>query len=403
MRKRLTFAVLFIFLVCMTTVCCNASADEYVKVGLRYDSAVTTAEISSSAGLRLCTAGEDSITAEKTNPLDGYGDIYLKLRDGKVEVTTHSGKSITTLTGDGTECLISADYFRSNAYVCFDETVYRGGIIPYINENGGLNIINYVDVEDYVKGVLDKEMNHSSNLEALKAQAVSARSFAAAHEGLHASQGFDVCTGDHCQCYSGVAGEYASIVRAVESTRGEILYYEGEPVPGYYCANSGGCTENSEDVWSESLGYLRSVEDPYSPEYKWSVSMKQSELTDLLASRNIGTITAVTINGLNESGSVQAVTFTGTNGSYHAVKDEVRFLPGMKSNFFTIDSSKGRVEKNGDSTTVYLDKASDELKIKGKGFGHGIGMSQQGAQEMGKRGFTYREILEFYFTDIEVR
>lgn len=403
MKKRLIPAVLLLMILfCAGTVSSDASTGEYVRVGLRFDSEETTGEISSSAGLKLCRAGEESMT-ELSDILDEYGDIYLVLADGKVEVTTHSGKRITTLTGDGTECIVSADYLRNNSYVCFDETAYRGGIIPYINESGQLNIINFVDIEDYVKGVLDREMNHSSNLEALKAQAVTARSFAAANEGLHESQGFDVCTGDHCQCYSGVAGEYASIIRAVDATRGEILYYDGEPVPGYYCANSGGVTENSEDIWSESLGYLRSVLDEYSPEYTWSVSMKQSELTKLLASKHIGTVTSVTIDGLNASGSVNSITYTGTEGSYTAVKDEVRSLPGLKSNFFTIGTSRGRMAQNGDVTTVWLDEPSDQLKISGRGFGHGIGMSQQGAQEMGRRGLSYMDILTYYFTDIEIR
>ncbi|MGI6206488.1 MAG: SpoIID/LytB domain-containing protein [Anaerovoracaceae bacterium] len=469
MKKRIItiFALLFALTTCaVPSISAHAADSEFITIGLKYQSSDSTAELSASEGLKMCTKGSNSIEAA-SDVLDGVGDIVLTLTNGEIVVTDKKGNELTTLTGDGTECITSADYFSTDDYISYDGTSYRGGIIPYINSSGQMNILNYVDMDDYIKGVLHKEMSQSSNLEALKAQAVTARSFAEYKKNTHSSQGFDLCATSHCQNYIGVKGEYTSTNEAVESTSGEMIYYEGEPVAGYYFANSGGHTENSEDVWTAKLGYLRGIKDEYSPEYTWTETFTREELTNIFSSQGLGTVTSVKVDSYNDSGYAASLTVTGTDKSVTYTKDKIRSAfsgTSLKSRMFTLDTNGGTLTgSNGETisssdnsviyaitskgkevlgnvlsvlslegessinldglkildgsgnittvsaaetsepTTVTFSSDSDTLIINGRGNGHGVGMSQQGAIEMGEQGFSYTDILNYYYTDIEVK
>lgn len=342
--------------------------------------------------------------------------------------------------------------------------------MPYINASGQMNIIDLIDIEDYVKGVVSAEIGSKTHMEALKAQAVTTRSFAGAKGGTHASQGFDVCSTTHCQVYSGVSAEYDTTNAAVDATAGQMIYYDGKPVTAFYFANSGGYTENSEDVWVSPLGYLRSIKDEFSPEYNWEVRLTGAQLTSALASKGIGKVTGVSIDSRNPSGYVSSLTVSGTNGSVTVTKDPIRSVfksaASLKSRMFNISTVGGqvignnndavtaseyyyayndsgvskldnsvsvisnyestRISLNGMSilgsegikkavsggaaaapisggTTVKLNGDNDVLIISGKGYGHGVGMSQQGAQVMGQQGYSYIDILKYYYTGIDVR
>ena len=327
-----------------------------------------------------------------------------------------------------------------------------------------MNIINYLSVDDYVRGVVHSEIGQSSHIEAIKAQAVAIRSYAVTNKGNHSAQGFDMCATTHCQVYSGADSEYESTNRAVDETAGELVYYGGQPVAAYYFANSGGHTENSEDAWVTELGYLRGIEDEYSPEYTWTVRLTRADLNDTFASRGLGTVESITIDSVNESGYAASVTVNGSRDSITYTKENIRSALGtsLKSRNFTFDTEGGTLtgealpgggktyyglsslgtgtlgqsvsvlsadgvttkslngmtalgaggttavfsaSSSGTSggTTVMFDDDSDVLIINGKGYGHGVGMSQQGAQQMANLGFTYRQILQYYYTGIEVR
>ncbi len=514
MRKRfLRASVLSIFAVtsiaAATAVSFGDDVDEesFIKVGIAYGSSAPDAvTVSAEAGLALCSTYGDELT-KSDDVLDDVTSVTLKKSSQGVAVCDDSGEVLAVLKGDGSECIASKDYFSSNDYVEYKGDAYRGSIMPYINSNGQMNIINYLNIEDYVKGVLDSEMGHGSNIEALKAQAVTARSFAAANGSKHASQGFSVCTTSHCQVYSGVSGEYERTNQAVDETRGQLMYYNGEPVAGYYSANSGGHTENVEDVWGgEALGYLRGKEDVFSPELNWTVELTKSQLNSAL-SEKIGDVRSVTVDSVNDSGYVASITITGSKSSITVIRDSIRSAFGpaasLKSRLFTI-SKKGtgayagrisalsepsgqeesvddgsgmqtsdaagpegsyyalgsgsvsilsdslyalsslgaaQADLNGmnildgdgrmikaelqtaepsadpdtqddpyqddpsdtNGGTVYLSDSGDVLVISGRGYGHGVGMAQQGAQQMGNQGYSYIDILNYYYTDIEIK
>jgi len=461
-------------------------SDYYAKVGIAYGgNAPEKFTISASGGLKL----SEVYNAEKLpdnsgqSDLDGLSSITV-VNDGGVikvydtviydsDLFDPDLDMICTLAGDGTEFISAASYFDESTPVSYNGKAYRGGIIPYLNSSDQMNIINYVSSDDYVRGVLHAEIGQSSDPEAIKAQAVATRSFAYANKNTHKAQGFGVCNTTHCQVYKGISGEYPSTEAAAAATSGEMIYYNGKPVAVYYCANSGGHTQNSEDVWVSKLGYLRGVKDEYSPEYNWKVELTKAQLDNAVAGRGIGEVTAVSIDSYNSAGAAASVTVHGTEGKYTVKKDNIRSVfsgTSLKSTMFTfsteggsttpvtggvsqspeasyyaMDSGGSKVKLgsslfavsasgvskislggsyilgadgvktmaqetgNGGSEDViagdviYLDDDTDKLIINGKGYGHGVGMSQQGAQVMGRMGFTYKEILHYYFTDIEIK
>ena len=475
-RKSIAWALTFVLVFAMFTFTAGAASEEYIKVGLRYGSSETTAQITSDSGFALAAAGDNAIRA--TGETYDTDTLTLQLSGGAVQVKDSAGKVLTTLKGDGTECIVGGEYpSTGDDKVKFGGKNYRGGIIPYINASGQMNIINYLSTDDYARGVVHSEIGQSSHIEAIKAQAVAIRSFAITNKGKHSSQGFDICTTVHCQVYSGADSEYESTDQAVEETKGEMVYYQGKPVAAYYFANSGGHTENSEDAWVSALGYLRGKEDPYSPSYTWTVELTRADLTKTFASEGLGTVESISIDSVNDSGYAASVTVHGSRNSITYTKEAIRSALGvsLKSRNFTFSTEGGTLsdgsttevpeqpsviegqtvyglgasgmnalgsevsvisasgtttktlngmtalsasgtkiivtgEENSGSggtvtggTTVTFDDDSDVLIINGKGYGHGVGMSQQGAQQMAKQGFTYRQILEFYYTGIEVK
>ncbi|MBR2736195.1 MAG: SpoIID/LytB domain-containing protein [Firmicutes bacterium] len=467
-------AALFFVLLIVGAVSASAdsSSPKYIKIGLQKGAA--TATVKSDSGLTLCKAGNNTVTPSSSGALNGQTTVALVLSGGKVYVRSgsSSGKILATLNGDGTECVVSAGYFSSGDYVTVDGKSYRGSVMPYINSSGRMNVLNYVEMDDYIRGNLHQEMSQSSNLEALKTQAIAARSYAESLRNYHKSQGCDLCnlssswSCGQCQSYLGVSGEYPKTDQAVRETAGRMMYYQGKVITAFYFANSGGHTENCEDSFVAPLGYLRGVRDDYAPDNSWSRTFTRSQLSSLFPS--VGTVTSVSVDRYNESGYAASLTVRGSKGSVTKTKEGIRSAFSLKSRNFTFSTSGGKlsnvqrpstqlqdntlycalssagqrllgntlsvisadgvseVKLNGLkildgsryittasleeepanallSSTVTLSSNSDTLTINGKGWGHGVGLSQASAIEMGKQGFTCDQILHHFYTDVEIR
>lgn len=243
--------------------------------------------------------------------------------------------------------------------------------------SGALTVVNFVDLEDYVKGVVPYEMSSSWPLEALKAQAVCARTYVATNQNKYRAYGFDVTNNTSCQVYRGLSGANETTDRAVDETAGLFVRYQGELCQVLYFAADGGATEDSENVWSDAvIPYLRGVEDPYEADIdfyckSWSKTVPRSQTGDIsLTNTRMGNVMTVTANGK---------TYT---------KDAVRtFLSNIGSPY------------NSRRFTVSYNAADDTYTINGSGYGHNLGMSQWGAYSMAaKHNKTCEEIISFYFT-----
>ena len=276
-----------------------------------------------------------------------------------------------------------------------------------------------MDLEDYLVGVVAAEMPADFHLEALKAQAIAARTYAISHLGTYKQRGFDLLSSVASQAYNGVKNETASVREAVNATRGQILTYEGKPISAYYSANSGGYTDLPPVTWKFYPPYLQAVPDPklnahdgfpapatlaawvkerlpsfsanpkYSARsaYRWQVIVPRTEIEDRLrASADIGEITGLITLGRQKSGRVEQVLIRGTKGNYLVKGDNIRStLGGLRSNLFVVIPKMGK------------DGLPDYFFFTGAGFGHGVGLDQSGAAGMAAEGWTARQILEHYY------
>lgn len=236
---------------------------------------------------------------------------------------------------------------------------------------GKINVINVVDLEDYVKGVITFEMSASWPAEALKAQAVCARTYAA-YQSKHNSRNFDVCSTNDCQVYRGAAASTSASDAAVDATKGLMLYYDGKLVEAYYYSSNGGASENSENVWSAALPYARGKIDPYEatisiPGYSYEKTYTADELTALLQKKgySIGTIASVQPT-YTDLGNIYSIEFTDTTGKSITVKKEsCRLLFSTGSMRFTISAdgttSPTQPTDPGTSGTYYINGQGSQV------------------------------------------
>ncbi len=279
----------------------------------------------------------------------------------------------------------SAEVFSPTGMARLNGSPYRGRFAFRV-EGGGLLVINKLGLEGYLRGVVPKEMIPSWPIEALKAQAVAARTYVLYQMEKRRDRSFDVDATVLSQVYGGVRAERPSTDRAVAETRGQVLRSGNRLVLAYFHANSGGFTEDAGNVWRVSLPYLRSVEDPYSSrrDSSWNYGLSLSELSRRLRRRGVrvGRIERVVPLGRYRSGRIKAFRVEGIRGSAR-----------VSGNRFRMGVGAGRMR----STLAELYKDGGRLVMRGRGFGHGVGMSQWGANVMAKRGMSYREILSFYY------
>lgn len=240
-----------------------------------------------------------------------------------------------------------------------------------------LTLVNFVGLEPYVKGVTPYEMSSGWPLEALKAQAVCARTYVASHMNGSPANGFDVTGTTTSQVYYGTLDASANSDRAVDETAGKFVRYEGKLCETFYFAADGGATEDSENVWVTAVPYLRGVVDPYEKDIdfyckSWSTSVSHAAVGDI-------SITYTPIGN--------AMTVTVGDKTYS--KDAVR----------TFLTSVCGLRYNSRHFTVEYDAAADAYSVVGGGYGHNCGMSQWGAKAMAEvHGKTYEEIISFYYT-----
>lgn len=406
-------------------------AVDTIKIGLFYgSSAKESVSIGSESGFYM-----------------GYETDGEFVKDAKLTET-----DITVTSGEGTTVAIGsyiyeADQFPTlypiNGYVTVDGVKYRGGMQFKRIDGGALTVINVVDIEQYLYSVIGKEMSPSWNIEALKAQAVCARGFAISNYNKFSKYGFNLDTTTTSQVYKGVSTETESTRRAVDETKGQVLKHGGKIIQSIYCASMGGASANAENVWGGSYPYLVSVTDPYenpdeATRYSWSITLSADDIKKCLsdAGINIGDITSVEIVSQDDAGYVTELLFTGTNGTHTVKKSSCRTIFGGKlhSQRYTIAGGEetypniSMISADGiftkPSNEVYVRGAgkmsvlnvlssvitkifapqsgntvsSGEYTFNGNGWGHGVGMSQWGAKAMADKGFTYEDILTFYYT-----
>lgn len=369
----------------------------------------------------------------------------------------------------------------------FKDYRYYGGFRYERIGGGNLTVVNIVDLETYIKGVVPYEMSSSWPLEALKVQAVCARSYAYIniHSGKHTSYHFDVCNTTDCQVYYGAGSKNAGYQatertdQAVDETAGEYAWYDGQVIEAFYSSSHGGASESVYNVWGTSLEqypYLCGVEDPYEADMasknsysSWTVSYTSSELAQrlenygydassgieslILTYSDLGNVIQVRVNyrgggsdtirpssmrsvfgissirftvngqaassgsgttsssggGLTANGSTSLDsqgTYTVISGSgslSQAGLDGLYAISGSGSITPAEDAASGGGSGTDTPTGTQVTVSGSSYSFQGSGNGHQLGLSQYGAWAMAERGFTYDEIIEFYYPGTYVR
>ncbi len=323
---------------------------------------------------------------------------------------------------------------------------YRGSITMQSQSESDITVINELPFDQYLYSVVPSEMPASWPMEALKAQAVAARNYAIVTMGRHDANGFDLCNTEHCQAYNGMEQEKSSSTEAVNATKGKIVTYNGKVISTFFHSSSGGHTEDSENVWGSKTDYIRGVDDEYSlgsPYDNWTFELDKAGAKEKLAQASIdlGDIRDIRILEVSRYGRVTKLEIEGTKESKIFEKEKIRSILGTKSlksiwyklktdaDIFVRGSLLGTSEL-GRTSNMYVVSAAGKTKVNspgnkvsvkgisstkaynavpntyifdGKGFGHGLGMSQYGAKGMAEAGNNYVKILEHYYQGAKVQ
>ncbi len=269
----------------------------------------------------------------------------------------------------------------NGGYVWIGDGWYRGTAVLIPHEKG-ITAVNYVDMEQYLYSVLGAEMDGGWPQEALKAQAVAARSYAL-YKRERSNGVYDLGDDQLWQVYQGVATESSGTQTAVSATQGQVLTHNGQVILAAFHSSSGGHTENSEDVWHNPLPYLRGVPDydQKSPVFEWTKTFSQVDLSQRIS--GVGTIQSMIPERTSAYGSIISMKVTGDAGSRVMDGEEIAGVLGLRSTRFRVNRPNG----------------SGNFVITGRGFGHGVGLSQWGAYHLANQGYNYHQILLYYYRD----
>lgn len=353
------------------------------------------------------------------------GEIVGESRRGRVWSVISSGAWLDPSTPDGfSQGLYTGPLqvkpLERGGRIWVSGREYRGLIELRSNGKGGLTVVNELNVENYLRGVVPVEIGRlkPDQIAAVKAQAIAARTYVLAHRGRRAALGFDVYGTVDDQVYRGYGVESPVTDRAIAETHGIIAVYKGKMIDTYYSSTCGGATDNIHDGWKSSpVSYLKSVRDKgrglgdfchASPWYRWEARWDRASLEQILAAslpaklrgRN-GRVELkdIRIRKRSESGRVHILEIRTGSGKTEIRGDAIRSVlrrptngnPSLRSTLFNLKIRKDAAGRPKD------------ILIEGGGFGHGIGMCQTGAIGMSDRGYRFDQILKHYYRGIDLR
>ncbi len=258
------------------------------------------------------------------------------------------------------------------------------GDLSCIPDFGTILFINTCDLESYIAGVVQTEGGTGKNIEFYKTQAVIVRTYASRYLDKHAADHFNLCDNTHCQAFNGISFD-TIIIRAASETSGEvILGPDSLPIVSAFHSNCGGETLPSEDAWLTPQPYLKKVRDPYCLESRNAKWNKSSALDDWIAY-------------LRKSG------FTGSTASSSLLNfSQIVRATNYRTGSFSLPLQKIRQDFDLRSTYFSVSVAGDSVIFRGRGYGHGVGLCQEGAMVMAAKGFNYKQIIEFYYTGVSI-
>lgn len=305
-----------------------APSEKPIRIGLGWG--LTSAELSAAGGLAVIVGGAILTEVAPGQP------AMVKLVDGKIQVGALAPVAAPVR-------FVPREPAVPN-YLTYKGRPYRGEIELVLGRSGRLSVVNVVNLEEYLLGVVPNEMSPSWPVEALKAQAVAARTYAEANRGKQKADGFDLRNNTDDQAYGGVNAEQPSTTSAVRATKGQVITFQGRLVATYYHSSSGGHTENNENYWSGvPLDYLRGVPDDDNvpdygkikgnPNYAWSYQFTPEEFAQKLqlAGYGVGQVKTVTPGPLGASRRPIRWNVSGSGGEATLTMSQIRTVLGLRA------------------------------------------------------------------------
>ncbi|MCP4685096.1 MAG: SpoIID/LytB domain-containing protein [bacterium] len=291
---------------------------------------------------------------------------------------------------------------------------YRG-ILRVLPRGEVTRIINIVYMEDYLRGVVPPEIGprNEEEIEAVKAQAVAARTYAMAHLKQYEGEPYDIKSSIMDQLYKGVGVENKLVNNAIDGTSGRVLMHHDDLINAYYHSTCGGRTDDVADVWDKKeVAYLKSVDDAaacsWSKYYNWRETFTEKQLrgrieqylaSDRGRDLRIGPITDVIIGERSAGGRIARLRVRTDSDVYSFQKDRIRWVIGRTSNpDLILPSDRFDVDLERDSNQQIV-----RITFRGQGYGHGVGMCQCGAIGHAREGWKFSDILTHYYTDVAVK
>lgn len=385
--------------------------------------------------------GSWSVLKRGGNNFNHYGDLLVVETPTKNIVLPISFENPVAFSDAG-----AASIFINNR-------PFRGEIIITPSYGKTMTVVNQLDIEEYLYGVLPLEMPPNWPEEALKAQAVAARTYTLSNLGKWEKYGFDLTADTRDQVYGGIEVETSSTTDAIIKTKGQVLLYDNKPIMAFFHSDSGGITEASGEVFNEDLPYLIPVREKYpskSPNASWKVVYTNDDLTKIFnnASLDLGEILDIEVIEKTSSGRAKRVIIKGTKSNKIVSGAKIQNMLKLKSSFFSIDNNyqdeisydiyivssirgfSSKLQNQHCITEFGIDSINKEdivikssfkerflneknFKLKtntntngivfnGKGWGHGIGLSQWGARAMAENHYNYIDILKHYYNNIRI-
>lgn len=358
-------------------------------------------------------------------------------------ITLVSGESnMNVQLGDTALTTTEGISFTSSTFIKINGKTYRGVGEVDFNSSGTLAAINELPLEEYLYGVVPRELPPVpyGELEALKAQAVAARTYTMANLGKRSKDGYDLLPTPYDQVYGGYDDEHPVSTEAVKATEGVVATYGGKYISAVYNSTSGGFSANNEDVWnSDAVPYLRGVPDAergkaiqhvptlevfknhsnptslraasegdfesdWSKYHRWTFEWSQEEIQNVLSeyrNTDVGKVLAINVTDRSNSGRVLEIEFVTESGTFYEKKDKVRWALkyiNSRGTHSVLLSTLFYIEPITDNKT----KEVTGFRTFGGGWGHGVGLSQTGAVGMAEKGYTYEEILKHFYQGIEL-
>ncbi len=266
-----------------------------------------------------------------------------------------------------------------------DTRIYQGNlnVIVYNNQ---LEIINQIAMPDYLAGVVEAESGPNEVNEYYKNQATICRTYALKNVEKHKNEGFHLCDGVHCQAYKGKSTKNKIIPEAVKKTKDLVIVdSDNQLITAVFSANCGGQTNNSEDVWTSPLPYLRSITDTFCIDQRqafWTKKIEFNTWKSFLKDNSITIEDTLSIDSLIFSQPKRQKSYLANNQSIKLTT--LRYGLKLRSTFFSIKPD------------------GSNLILSGRGYGHGVGMCQEGAMNMAKKGYSFDKIIKYYYTGVKI-